>query len=92
MDVNAATRRRIQELLEQFWDERAILIETTGTVEDLIDEIDSLSAVDALIPIEDLLGMDIEAARVIRRGGYESKEQFVDQLAASVVQYAGVQP
>ncbi|WBY00522.1 hypothetical protein PE066_13715 [Ramlibacter tataouinensis] len=88
MDVTVATRRRISELLEQFWDERAIQIETTGTVEDLIDEIDSLSAVDALIPIEDLLNIDIEAAKVIRRGGYDSKEQFVNELTASVVRYA----
>jgi acyl carrier protein len=89
MDVDTDTHRRIKDLLEEFWNERAIMIETTGTVEELIDELDSLSAVDALIPIEDLLGVEIEASRVIRRGGYEGRDQFVDELSERIIQHVG---
>lgn len=71
---------QIKLILEQFWDDRCIAIEETEDVEDLIDELDSLSAVDVLLPIEELLGMEIEPETVIRRGGYDSKEQLVEHL------------
>jgi acyl carrier protein len=86
MDAN--TRARIRELLEEFWEERKILVEVTGTVEELVDEIDSLSAVDALIPIEDLLGIEIEESKVVRTGGYDSKQQFLDELSERIVKFA----
>lgn len=85
--MDQTTKDAIRQILEEFWEERSVLVEETGTVEDLIDELDSLSAVDALLPIEELVGTEIEASRVIRRGGYDSKEQFIDHLTHSVERY-----
>jgi len=85
--MDTVTRAWVMELLEKFWDERKILVEVTGTVEELVDEIDSLSAVDALIPIEDLLGIEIDESKVVRRGGYDSKEQFLEELSKNIVKF-----
>ena len=85
--MDQATRDFIRQSLSQFWDDRSVQLEQTETVEGLIDELDSLSAVDALIPIEEQLGIEIEPDRVIRRGGYNGKEQFVDALCASIERY-----
>lgn len=80
-------RKAIQESLAKFWEERAFAASESDSVEDFIDEIDSLTAVDALIPIEKITGMDIDATSVIRRGGYDSKEQFVEHLTARLLKY-----
>lgn len=77
----------IHQSLAKFWDDRSVALNDAATVEDLIDELDSLSAVDALLPIEEHLGMDIEADKVIRRGGYNSKQQFIDHLSAAIERY-----
>jgi acyl carrier protein len=80
-------KKAIQESLAKFWEERSFVADELDSVENFIDEIDSLTAVDALIPIEKITGMDIDATSVIRRGGYESKEQFVEHLSAQVLKY-----
>lgn len=86
--MDQPTRDFIRQSLAQFWDDRSVELGVIATVEGLIDELDSLSAVDALLPIEDRLGIDIEADQVIRRGGYENKEQFVDHLSSRIEHYA----
>jgi hypothetical protein len=43
--------------------------------------------VEALIDIEKITGMDIPEGSVIRRGGYDSKNQFIEHLTASVLKY-----
>lgn len=77
----------IAKVLEDFWEERSINIAESESVGDFIDEIDSQTAVDALIPIEKIVGMDIDATSVIRRGGYDSKEQLIEHLTGKVAKY-----
>ena len=85
--MDQATRDFIRQSLAKFWDDRSVELDDAATVEGLIDELDSLSAVDALLPIEEQLGMEIEADQVIRRGGYNDKQQFVDHLSARIERY-----
>lgn len=78
----------IEESLQQFWDDRAINVDMDSeSIDDFIDEIDSLTAVDALIDIERITGMEIPEGSVIRRGGYDTKKQFIEHLTASVLKY-----
>lgn len=81
-------KAEIEESLQQFWNDRAINVDMDSeSIDDFIDEIDSLTAVDALIDIERITGMDIPEGSVIRRGGYDTKKQFIEHLTASVLKY-----
>ena len=78
----------IEGSLQKFWADRSIEVDKDSeSIDDFIDELDSLTAVDALIGIEAITGMEIPEGSVIRRGGYDSKEQFIDHLTASVLKY-----
>lgn len=48
---------------------------------------DSMTAVEALIAVEKIIGMDLPSGYVIRRGGYNDQEHFINDLTARVVIY-----
>ncbi len=77
----------IETSLRKFWADRSISLEEGNSVEDFIDELDSLTAVDVLIDIEKITGIDIPEGSVIRRGGYDSREQFVEHLTDRVMKF-----
>ncbi|SDY97427.1 hypothetical protein SAMN05518854_103120 [Variovorax sp. YR266] len=77
----------IENNLSEFWERQSLKTDESDSVEDFVDELDSLAAVDALLGIEAIVGMHIPEASVIRKGGYESKQQFVDDLTAKVMAY-----
>lgn len=85
---NDKLKAKIKASLEKFWQERAIEVDKNSeSIDDFIDELDSLTAVDVLIDIETIAGMEIPEGSVIRRGGYDSKEQFIEHLTFSVLKY-----
>lgn len=77
----------IEASLLKFWADRSIDLEEADSVENFLDGIDSLTAVDALIEIEKITGIEIPEGSVIRRGGYDSKAQFVEHLTGKVMKY-----
>lgn len=78
----------IEACLRQFWDTHSLAVDgASESVDGLIDPLDSLTAVDALIELEKIVGMELPEGRVIRRGGYDSKGQFIEDLAKRVLQY-----
>ncbi|MBT2748298.1 MULTISPECIES: hypothetical protein [unclassified Lysobacter] len=87
-------KAEIEAVLGQFWEEMAIELgedprDTSGL---LGAPLDSLTAVEALLQLDTLLGRSIPAEVVIRRGGYESKEQFVELLTCQVLDYITEHP
>jgi acyl carrier protein len=78
--MDAKQREQVREALAQFWEETRIAVEETEDVEGLIDELDSQSAIDVVIRVEKILGVEIPEEKVIRPGGYDSKQQFVDDF------------
>jgi len=78
----------IRVALEKFWEEQAISVDGESTsIDDLVAAMDSMTAVEALIDVEKIVGMDIPVGSVIRRGGYDTKEQFLDDLTVRVRKY-----
>jgi acyl carrier protein len=76
-------------LLEKFWDERAIdLTDDGGTLDDIAAPLDSLSAVEVVAELSPHVKFKIPAHKVIRRGGYDSKEQFVTEVTAALSKLA----
>lgn len=79
---------QIKQALEDFWSAQAISVDGESTsVDDLVAAMDSMTAVEALVEVEKIVGMDLPSGDVVRRGGYESKKQFVEELTARVLTY-----
>lgn len=80
-------RAQIIAALEAFWAGQTLGTEGAETVDDLVAAMDSFTASDALIDVEDIVGMELPTGEVIRRGGYESKDQFIYELTQRVLDY-----
>lgn len=80
----------VAKVLGDFWDENTLSSPETGnspgSVADLVEPFDSMSAVDALLTLQKSLGVPLPDS-LVRRGGYQSKNDFVDHLGAQVVRY-----
>lgn len=88
-------KAEIEAVLGQFWEEMAIeLGESPQDTSGLLGApLDSLTAVEVLLQVETLLGgRSIPAEVVIRNGGYESKEQFVELLTGQILDYIAEHP
>jgi len=80
------TEARIRAELENFWDERAIPVGPSGetAVEGLVAPVESMTAVDVLTGLDKIVGRQLPIT-VIRRGGYATREQFIELLTANVM-------
>lgn len=82
----------IETCLQEFWDDHSLAVDgTSESIDGLIDPLDSLTAVDALIELEKIVGTELPEGEVIRRGGYDSKEQFIEDLTKRVLRYVAEQ-
>lgn len=77
----------IASALESFWASQTLDAGGTETIDDLVAAMDSFTAADALGEIEDIVGMELPTGEVIRRGGYDSKDQFVTVLTQKILDY-----
>lgn len=89
-----AHKQEIEECLGKFWDEMAIELgedpdDTSGLFE---APLDSLTAVEVLVAVDKLLNCKIPAETVIQKGGYKSREQFVDDLAGKIIEFVNGYP
>lgn len=79
---------KIEDLLAAFWDEREIAIAGDPTsIDDMGAPMDSLTACEAMIDIDVLVGKKIPVEVVISNGGYESRDQFIQQVTEGVLTY-----
>ena len=74
--------------LDQFWRDQDPLGAGDGQrVDDLIAAMDSFTACAALERLESLLGVELPSADLVRRGGYDNKAHFLDDLSQAVADY-----
>ncbi|WP_430301907.1 hypothetical protein [Pseudomonas aeruginosa] len=78
-------KAQIEKHLTQLWDKRALAIaDDPLSIDELGAPMDSIVALDALIEIGKLLPVKIPVDAVIRNGGYETKEQFVELVTKEI--------
>lgn len=78
----------LEQLLGNFWDERAIPIdEPPTTTDELVAPLDSLAAVEVLSKIDPLVGFKVPIQEVIRKGGYDTRGQFIEQVTEKVLEH-----
>lgn len=82
-----ALGNKIASALEGYWASQTLDASSTETVDDLVAAMDSFTATDVLEEIEQIVGMELPAGEVIRRGGYDSKDQFVSVLTQRILDY-----
>lgn len=82
-------KAKIENALGAFWDERIVLKvpAAAGTTSVMEAALDSLSASEVLMEIDDLVSAKVPAETVIRQGGYETREQFIVNLTAAVLKH-----
>lgn len=86
--IESDTVDQVRQSLEKFWEEESLGLDAESTsIDGLVAAMDSMTAVSALIDIEKIVGMELPTGEVIRRGGYDSMQQFIDDLSTRVIQY-----
>jgi hypothetical protein len=76
----------IRDALEEFWDATIVPDQAVGLGLSPGATLDSLTATDVLITMESVLGLkDQELPQtLVKSGGYESKEEFIEHLVGSI--------
>ncbi len=83
-------RQQIEEKLGSFWDEREISIASDPTsLDDMGAPLDSLTACEAMLDIDVIVGQKVPVEFVIQNGGYESRDQFIQQVTDAVLNHIG---
>ena len=79
---------KIKAALEDFWDERAIPEEggAVTKVDDLVGPVESMIAVEVLVTLDKIAGMDLPNS-IIQAGGYKTKDEFLNKLGAAALAY-----
>ena len=84
----AGLKTRVEAELEKFWEEQSISIDgDSEAIDDLVAAMDSFTATEVLERLESTLGMELPAGELIRQGGYETKNQFIEHLTGRVLKY-----
>jgi len=89
---------KLRDALAALWD--ANVLETPSTdgsmdervpVDHPLVALDSLTAVEVLIEVESVVGAALPIEKIVRQGGYSSKEQFIDEVTAAVKEFMSAQ-
>lgn len=81
-------KAEIEKRLGEFWDKRAIATDDDPLcVDDLGAPLDSVTAVESLIEVGKILSKKVPIDVVIRNGGYETKDQFVDLVTTGILKF-----
>jgi hypothetical protein len=90
MDVKM---QAIKAALGQFWDERAIPIsEEPQSTDELGAPLDSLASMEVLVEIDRILERKVPVESVIRKGGYQTREQFIEDISTNALKFVTEHP
>ncbi|KAF1704747.1 hypothetical protein [Pseudoxanthomonas kaohsiungensis] len=94
-----AKHEQLHDVLSAFWDQNVLEVpaDEGGADEEIaIDEplvqLDSITAVDVLLDIEKVIGKQLSIEKIVRKGGYSSREQFIQEVTNAVDECLGASP
>ena len=89
VSAKSVSIKTVKHALEAFWDAQVSppLSDSGSEVFSVGSEMDSLTAVAVLCELEVLLGIDNLPETLVKRGGYKTKQEFVELLSKSVVEH-----
>jgi hypothetical protein len=83
--------QRLEQVLGDFWERNAVPTagEDGGSVEEMLVPLDSISACEVLIDIEELIKQQLPIGEIVQRGGYLKKEEFISRITEAVLEHMG---
>ena len=94
-----AEHEQLHDVLSEFWDQNVLEVpaaEGDAEEEIAIDmplvQLDSITAVDVLLDIEKVVGKHLPIEMIVRKGGYSSREQFIEEVIKAVGEFVGASP
>ena len=94
-----AEHEQLRAVLSAFWDQNVLEVpveEGDAEVEIAIDQplvrLDSITAVSVLLEIEKAVGKRLPIEKIVHKGGYLSKEQFIEEVTKAVDAFVGASP
>jgi acyl carrier protein len=94
-----AKHEQLHDVLSAFWDQNVLEVPADeGDVDEEIAidqplvQLDSITAVDVLLDIEKIVGKHLPIEKIVRKGGYSSREQFIQEVTNAVDECLGASP
>lgn len=94
-----AKHEQLHDVLSAFWDQNVLEVPADeGDVDEEIAidqplvQLDSITAVDVLLDIEKVVGKHLPIEKIVRKGGYSSREQFIQEVTNAVDECLGASP
>lgn len=91
-----AKHEQLHDVLTAFWDQNVLDVpaeegdaEEEIAIDQPLVQLDSITAVDVLLDIEKVVGKHLPIEKIVRKGGYSSKEQFIEEVTRAVDEFAG---
>lgn len=83
-------KSEIEAILGAFWDARAIAVaENPTSIFELGAPLTSLDACEALVDVDKLVGKKIPVQGIIKNGGYEDRDDFINELTTNILSHLG---
>lgn len=84
---------QIKQHLTEFWEERAIETgEEPQNIADVGVPMDSITSIEVLLEIDKLVGRTIPVEMVIMKGGYQTRDEFIEQITSKVLTFLEENP
>jgi len=91
-----AKHEQLREVLSAFWDQNVLEVPTDEgradeeiAIDQPLVQLDSITAVDVLLDLEKVVGDHLPIEKIVRKGGYSSKEQFIEEVTKAVDEFGG---
>jgi len=80
---------QLEAVLDQFWEQNVIeaASEDGSNVDEMLIPLDSITACESLLDIEPLVGKELPIEQIVRKGGYQSKDEFISAVSDAVLKY-----
>lgn len=83
-------KSQIESALGGFWDTNVVgAIGDSGTVDDSLVPLDSISACEVLLDIEAIVKRELPVEKIVKKGGYETRDTFIAEVTKAVLEIVG---
>lgn len=93
--TNVLPEKQITDAIVDWWDSQALERGNDpfapGTLYDVLIDVDSLSAVNVLLVLDPILGIEIPES-VIKPGGYSDRQEMIDHLIPAIRSFFSKRP
>lgn len=86
----SSKQAQLSDALSVFWDQNVLeIVEDVGdsSIDSLLVALDSITVCEVLIDLEAIVGAKLPVEKIVKKGGYSSKEDFVEGVTKAVAEF-----